>query len=364
MTRTQRRLGLIGLALVLGLGGTVLAVALRGSGEASSAPAPLSAATDPVPVRIQKVLRTAGDGSREKAVSATGTLEPNARVALAFPVEGVIASFGADEGEAVRAGQVLARLDAVPYQAALDQAQARVSYLSSRWERTVGLHERELVADDKLDADRAELEAAEAEAKLAAWRVERTELRAPFAGKVLRRGVEPGQVVSTDTEAFVLLSVDTLELEVGIPARDLSRLAAGSEVSVRVEDLGRSFRGYVDHFPVSGDPRAGSVAVTVKVPNPEGDLLPGLVALCTFASPVRADSGDPEIRIPVSAVRATPEGPVVFVVRDGLAVEAPLRTGEIRGDQVVVRHGLSEGDLLIHEAPDRLRAGDRVVEAG
>jgi membrane fusion protein (multidrug efflux system) len=239
-----------------------------------------------------------------------------------------------------------------------------VRYLASRYERTVGLHERDLVADEKLDADRAELESARAEATLAAWRVERTELRAPFAAKVLRRSVEPGEVVSTDTEAFVLLAVDTLEVEVGIPARDAVHLVPGSEVAVRIDDLGRTVPGFVDHLPVSGDPRAGSVAVTVKVPNPGHRLLPGLLGVCTFEAPGDAPAGGREIRIPVSAVRATPTGPVALVVRNGIAVEAPLETGEIRGDRVVVRSGLAEGDVLIHEAPDRLRAGDRVVEVG
>jgi len=361
MTRTVRFV-LLALALIAA-GGTVWAASFRGSEEAVPDVILPVVTPDAVPVRTLSVW---GAEVRTSAplVSATGTLEPNARVSLAFPVEGVVAGYRVREGDAVEPGQVLARLDAVPYRAALEEAEARVRYLTSRYERTVGLHERELVADETLDADRAELESARAEATLAAWRVERTELHAPFAGKVLRRAIEPGQVVSTDTEAFVLLAVDTLEVEVGVPAKDIVGLRAGSPVTVRVEDLGGEYSGFVDHAPVSGDPRAGSVAVTVKVPNRKHVLLPGLVAVCTFSPFDSAPAGGTEIRIPVSAVRATPSGPVALVVKDGVAIEAPLVTGEIRGDQVVVTRGLVEGDVLIHEAPDRLRPGDRVVEAG
>jgi membrane fusion protein (multidrug efflux system) len=319
--------------------------------------------TSAAPVAVRTVQARLAEGTSDtRGITATGTLRADREADLAFAVDGVVARIPVEQGDAVTRGQVMARLDPVPIEAARDQAEARVRFLRLRLDRTENLYVNEAVSKEQVDADRAELQAAEAQLEMASWRVEQSVLRAPFSGKVLSSRIEPGEVVGSGMVVFTLLAVDTLEVEVGIPAKDLGAARARAAVQVRVPDLnGLTVPGVVDHVPVSSDPRAGSVAVLVRVPNPDGSLLPGLLVECTFGE-APASPAEPEVRVPVTALRITPGGPAVLRVEGGRAIEVSVEIGAVRGDEVVVLSGLRAGDVLVAEAPDRLRPGDPVQD--
>lgn len=331
------------------------------------------ARTEPLPPRPEKPalrVRTVtprvvpgGPGLDAREVRATGTLLANQRVSLAFPVPGVVDRIHADEGDRVLKGQAIARLDVVPYEAELQRAQARLRYLTDQLERVRLLHEQDLASEEELDAAQAEMSAAEAQRRLAGWRAERTVLHAPFTGRIAARDIEIGEVVDTDVTAFTLLAVDTLKAKVGIPAKDSRLLTEGGPVVVRSVDRPEILaQGWIDHLPVSGDPRSGTLPVLVKLVNREGVLLPGLLVECEFPSPKEtAPTSRPELRIPVSAIRLTQDGPVVIRLDGDRAEVVAVQTGTVRGEEVVVLSGVKPRDVLVNDAPDRLRPGDRVV---
>jgi RND family efflux transporter MFP subunit len=316
-------------------------------------------------VRVQVVRVRAHDGPvPTHALRASGTLEARRHVPLAFAVAGVVEELRHDEGDAVERGDALARLDPVPFESAVERAESRVAYLEKSLARSRMLREQRALSDEEYDAQDAELTAARAELRLARWNLERSVLRAPFDGHVLTRHVERGQVVANGTPAFELIELRTLELDAALPASDLALVDLDGAVTVVARDDPRvRATGRVEHAPLRSDARSGSVPLRVVVDNAERRLLPGMVVEATFGSRAADATGD-ELRIPLSALRVDDLGQAVWRVTDDRRVErVDVELGPVRGDTVVVTGGLRAGDLVVDEAPDRLRAGDEVVVA-
>lgn len=351
---TELIFGLTALAIVVAAATTTLVLADANAEQADVAAA--AGATIPVRVSIVAEHTAASAGP----VTATGTLRAARELPQAFAVGGVVDHLHAEEGAAVAAGEVLATLDPVPFAAEVDRVAARLAFLDARLARSEELLAAQAVSAEEVDADRAERAALAAQLRQARWQQERASLRAPFAARVLRRTVELGQVVSPGAPAFELLAVDTLEVTVAVSARRLRDLDLRAPIGLTVPDRpGRRYPATLDHEPVSGDVRSGSVPVTVRVANPAGELLPGLLASCEFAARDEAFA-DARLEVPVSAVRVGGAGPVVFALDGDRVREVPVAVARVRDDHIEVTRGLRAGMRVVTDAPDRLRDGDPV----
>jgi len=310
-----------------------------------------------IPVRSFAV--EGAESGREQSLRASGTLSPIRESTLAFAVSGVVHILATDQGDHVSAQSTLASLDPTPFRAALDQSEAQLVFLESRSSRSEQLAASGAIAKEEFDADVSERQGATARVTLSRWNLDRSVVRAPFAGSIKARFVEAGEVVTAGTPAFHLIATDSLKLEVSVPARDLARIGASAVVS-SPDFPGLEFPGRIDHRPVSADPRSSSVPVVLHLENPGRSLLPGTIAQVRFvlSSSNRKTSNAARVEVPLSAVRTTDEGPIVFRVINDRARAIPVQLGEVRGDQVSVQAGVSAGDKLVLEAPDRLRDGD------
>jgi RND family efflux transporter MFP subunit len=322
--------------------------------HAQSAPAARESA---IPVLVITVRPAAASTSELRAV---GTLRPRRHAPVAFAVAGVIGRLEVDEGVAVGEGTPLARLDTVPFTSAVQQAEARVRFLERSLERSENLHAQKALTDEELDAQRAELEATRAQLRLARWSLERAVLRAPFDGHVLVRHVELGQVVAAGTPAFEVAELTTLEFDAALAASDLGSLDVTGPVLVISRDDPRSHaRGRVDHAPLRSDQRSGSIPVRIVVENAERTLLPGMVVEARFTSRDTGENGH-RVVVPLSALRVDDRGASVWRIEADRVHKIRVELGPVRGEQVLVT-GLRPGDLVVDEAPDRLREGDAVV---
>lgn len=313
---------------------------------------------DAVSVHIVEV--ESSRGARPDVLRASGTLQPARHAPIAFPVAGVVLEVAHDEGDAVAAGDVLARLDPVPFESAVARARASVDYLEKSTERSRLLKDQRALSEEEFDAQTAELDGARAQLRLARWNLERSALRAPFAGFVLARHVELGQVVGGGTPSYEIIELATLEVEAALAASDLTRIDLDGIVTLTVRDDPRLHAtGRIEHAPVRSDARSGSVPLRVKVDNGAGHLLPGMVVEASFT--VRAAASGEELLVPLTAVRLDDLGAAVWRVDGAGRVErVEVELGPVRNDRVVVE-GLRVGDRIVDEAPDRLRDGDSVI---
>lgn len=353
--------------LVLLLGLLVpAAAACGGEGEGPGAESPPP--STPVETAV------AATDTLSATVRAVGTLEAGARVELKPELDGHVTSIGFEEGQEVRRGQVLARLDqdelearARAARAAASRARTRAAHLERRLERNDSLLAAGAISEQTHDdveteyeSARAALEEAEANRALAEQRLEDATIRAPFDGRVGAREFDLGDYVQMGETLFTVVDDDPMEIEFSVPERHLGRLETGRPVRLSVRSRpGRPVTGRVTFVSPYVDPQNRSVQLKARVPNPGSELRAGQFANVTLELGRRA-----AVVVPEAAVVPGRDENVVFVVRGGTARRQRVELGQRERGVVEVLSGVGAGDTVVVAGHQRLSAGAPVSASG
>ena len=341
-------------------------------------PARQQAAAPPAAVFVSRVERQA----ISRGADFIGRVEAIDRVDVVARVTGFLQTRHFNEGDAVKAGQLLFTLEQPPFAAevALRRAQvdsARADLANATTQVTRG---RELVKtnaipqatlDDRITAEaeaKAKVAAAEAQLQQAQINYDYTEIRAPFDGRAGRSPLSPGNVVSPSTGTLVtIVRDDPIRISFPVTQRQLLQFrregGAGAsdriKVSVRLPDgTMLDSTGRFDFIDVTTNRATDSVLVQAMIPNPQKYLVDGQ------AVTVVVETGDPEqaIVIPQSALQIDQAGSFVLVVGAENKVEVKrVKTTRGLGGQLVVTEGLEIGQLVITEGAQRARPGAAVT---
>ena len=364
-------------ALSLVLGAVFLAGCGQGNGGAAAAAgAPQAPAVSVITVQPESV---------PMVVELPGRTTPSLIAELRPQVTGILTQRAFNEGSEVKAGQVLYRIDAAPYQAAYDSARASLARAEAnadaarlRAERHAGLVAIEAVSKQANDDAQAALKQARAEVAAAKAAVDKakidldyTQLKAPIAGRIGRSAVTPGALV-TANQAQALATVQRLDpiyVDLTQSSADMLRLrrevesgrvqrGAGGAVEVRLllEDGSEyAAAGRLALSEVTVDEGTGSVTLRAEFPNPTGDLLPGMYVRARLPQGVRAEA----VLVPHAAVVRDARGSaLVMVVDEQNVVQArPVEVVQAFGDKWVLGGGLQAGERVITEGLQRVRPG-------
>lgn len=204
----------------------------------------------------------------------------------------------------------------------------------------------------------AEAELKEAEALHAQQRtlLDYSTIRAPFAGHITRRLVDPGATVGPNTPVATLISLSTVKVVLAVPERDTPLLAPHSPAQIRVDAFpGRTFPGRVARINSALDPLSRTLAAEIHADNPEGLLLPGMFARAEVT--LLARDG---ILIPSEAMLEEAGAAAVFVVEGGTARRRPVESGYLQGTLIEIRQGLAPGERVVVAGQQGLRDGAAV----
>lgn len=345
-------------AVALLLASTLLLAACKGGNGDAEAKGPDGADKGPeaVPVEVEAASR------RAIAASYTGTapLEPRAESQVVAKTSGVALQVLVEEGDVVRAGQVLARLD--PDRAALQAAQsaAQMRKLEANFRRSQQLAEQQLVSAADFDQLRYDLENARAANRLANLELSYASVKAPISGVIAQRSIKPGNFVQINTPIFRIVDNSRLEATLNVPERELATLEAGQPVKLQVDALpGRTFDGTVDRVAPVVDAGSGTFRVIAAFDGV--DLLqPGMFGRIRIDYDQRADA----LVIPRAALLEGETDSAVYVVRDGKAVRVPVKLGYIDGAYAEVADGLEAGERVVTAGKVALRDGSAVQVIG
>lgn len=333
-------------------------------------------------------------------LTANGYVEARHQTSVAARTTGRLAEVLVEEGDAVVKDQVVGRLIGDDQRAALAQTEANLALARARLEqarvseadmrrradRRAELKRQAVASDEEAEeaetaaaAARAERMAAEAsvqaaQAQVLAARLEldKTEIRSPFDGVVLRKDAEVGEIVgpimtsSTARAGAVVTIADLTTLEVGIDVNEIyiARLAAGTPADIVLDAHPEvHFPGEIRAIFPSADRDKATIPVRVRFLVDDERIRPDLGAKVTFmerASFTRVQVVKKSLQVPAAAVRAQNGKSQVWVVREGKAEAAVVETGETAGDQVEIRSGLNEGDQVVIEGANGLRRGAKV----
>lgn len=332
------------------------------------APPAADAPTEPTPEPTLPVaVATVVAGTVHDPVSVTGTLRPHRSVVVAAEGAGRVSSVQVALGDLVRRGDTLARLDstaaraqAAQARAAARSAEAVLAIAQSSFDQLDALlgegastETEHLQARLNLEAQAAQLEAANASVQLAEKALADTTLRAPFDGAVASVQLEVGGLIAPGTPAFSIVDLSVIEVVAGLPARQVERVELGQVARVELPNRGGMVvEGTVGHLGPDVDPRTRTWPVEIRLDNADGALRAGTVARVEIL--VAQRDGVP--LVPESAL-VNGDPLQVFVVADGVAHARTVQRGQVSGDLVEVvgdvpigadvatfgRQGLSDG---------------------
>jgi membrane fusion protein, multidrug efflux system len=301
-------------------------------------------------------------GRRPIAASYSGTapLEPRAEAMVVAKTSGVALRVETEVGDAVRAGQTLARLDGAHASLRAAQTAAQMRKLESNYARSRQLAAQQLISANDNEQLRYDLENARAANRLANLELSWTTVSAPIAGVVAERMIKPGNFVQANTPIFRIVDDSRLEATLNVPERELATLEAGLPVRLQVDALpGRDFQGRIDRISPVVDSGSGTFRVVAAFEG-GGTLKPGMFGRVVIDYDQRTDA----LTVPRNALLEDEGEPAVFVVRDKTAHRVPIQLGYQDGQWAEVRDGLAEGDLVVTAGKVTLREGSVVQVIG
>jgi membrane fusion protein (multidrug efflux system) len=345
------------------------------SGNAGEPPQPLAPADPIIEVTTARIWR----GQIVQRISAPGSLVAKRESLIGPEVQGRIQAVHVSEGDRVEAGAPLFEIDPEPYEFALsraravqDRVRAERRQIEADLKRGQQLRSKNVLAEQESErlvnalevARAAEREAAQA-VSIAELNLEKTVVRAPYAGSVAKRLADEGTTALVQPQTVVVVFQETSELEAQatIPEVYFAAIRIGDAALLYVEGLPLPIQ--VDVTAVSDmiDMATRTFLVVMKVPNPDFRLKAGVFARVEILPKAKSHV----ILVPREALRTEDGQTHVLAVRDGHAVATPIKVGIVSEDVVEVIRGLREGDeVIIGEAARSLGPGMRVraVEGG
>jgi membrane fusion protein (multidrug efflux system) len=369
MKRKRIAIAVIGLLVVIGAAAGVRKANQPAAGTNANAAA--AAAKQDVIELLQTDVVAAGRHVLRVTLPLSGSLRAFNQAAVKAKVSGEVQQVLVREGETVRAGQVIARIDQTEYQAKVTQARGQMLAARGQYENSRQTFERNrtLVAkgfisqtafdnyQSNVDVAKANLDAAEGGLAVAQKALNDTVVKSPLDGTVSMRSVQPGEKVSPDTRLIDVVDLRMLELEAPVPMTDVSRASIGQSAVLDVEGTGR-FEGKLVRINPAVSQGTRSIMVYVSIANPDGRLRAGMFAQGGLVLGTTAGV----VAVPATAVRSEGERAFVYVIENGLLAERPVKPGLVDADTglVEIATGLNEGDRVVRSNLGAMRAGSRV----
>jgi HlyD family secretion protein len=326
-------------------------------------------------------------------LTASGYVVARRKAVVSAKIQGRLAELRVEEGSQVREGEILARLESIDYEAAVQRARAAVQRAEAdlaEYRRQLRVAEdlarQNILAEDQRDAAASRVKIAEAmlaqagaDLAYAEAQLQNTVIRAPFGGVVVKKMAEvgesvapipPGVNISTSSGAIVALAdLATLEVEADVAEANVAKIGGGQPAEVTVEAIpDKRYKAVLRQVIPTADRTKATVQVKVTILDKDKDMKPEMSAKVTFLEPERTKAptaaATPVVLVPRESVVSRGGKPTVFLVREGKAQARTVLLGTERKSQVIVKEGLAGGETLVARPTDDLRDGALVKVKG
>jgi len=295
----------------------------------------------PIPVEAAEIR----SGRISSYISATANLVPENEVRVLAESEGRVARLHVEEGDSVKRGDVLAELDRRDAEIAVEKAKIRARTDRLAFERAQKLRDQELLAPEEFDKVALGYEIAAQELAEAEWRLEKTYIRAPFAGHVTERMLQPGQHVRPGDQLFSIADFEPLVARIYLPERDVLALDPGRSVRIRLRaDDSIELGGRIRQISPVVDTATGTVKVTVEARSVPAAVRPGAFVRID----VVRDTVEAAVLVPREAVVRELQKAYVFVATDdGVAEKRAISLGLEEDGRIEAKSGVAAGERVI-----------------
>jgi membrane fusion protein (multidrug efflux system) len=286
--------------------------------------------------------------------TAVGSLRSNESVVLRPETAGRISVINFKDGVPVGKGSLLVALDAAMQSAEFDQAKANFGLAQSNQKRNQELFEKKFISQQLLENTGAALKVQEAAVALAQAKLDKTRIKAPFAGVVGIRNVSVGDYVKEGQELINLEDISTLKIDFRLPESYLGQLKPGQVIEVSSDALpGQRFEAVLDAINPLIDTNGRAISIRAHLSNADAKLRPGMFVRVRLILEQRSNV----LLIPEQALIPDAKAPYVYRVSEGKAMRVVVKPGLRRNAQVEIVEGLQAGDEIVTAGQMKLRDG-------
>lgn len=328
-------------------------------------------AVEPPPV-VKPVKTVQVEGFGEGEITFPATIEAGEKLLMSFRVSGRIVELPVREGQEIKKGELIARLDPKDFQIAVNEAQANFNKAVADLNRYQVLYEKDAVPLSDLDLRIAQRDVTKAKLEEAKNNLNYTYLRAPFKGRIGRRYVENYMDVVSNQEIVDLNDITSIEVKVDVPESIIS-ISRNLGDKIELKNFaefetapGKQYELQIKEVSNRADPLTQTFQVTFKMPQPDDiDLLPGMNALVKMQATIKTNVDiDVRIRIPAIAVMGSDDGSsYVWIVnqQDMTAYRRNVKIGQMSSeDKIFISSGLVGGEQLVVAGMKSLQEGMKV----
>ena len=318
--------------------------------------------TAPVAVKLVAVKR--GDATR--SITLPAEVRPLQQATLYAKVAGYVKTVAADKGDAVAAGALLADIEVPELVAdhARNKAEAEVAALEFKRVSEAQAKSPDLVVPQAVDNAKSRRDIAKANNERTETLLGFARITAPFAGVVTKRMVDPGAFIpaatggnSQSSALFTVMDFSKVRVQAAVPETEVAFIRNGLPVKISADGLpGKSFEGTVTRFAQALDDATKTMLAEVELPNPAGELRPGMYASARITVERKPDS----LVLPAEALYVEKTRTSVFTVADGKAKRVTVKTGFNDGGVVELLDGVKDGDKVILVGKQTLADGQAV----
>ncbi|MBU0769052.1 MAG: efflux RND transporter periplasmic adaptor subunit [Proteobacteria bacterium] len=290
-------------------------------------------------------------------INLPGAIEPWTDLELLAKINGEVIEVPVIEGDKVTKGQVIARIDPIDYQIALDAAKASYRLAHANLKRFEKLFEKRLIPKSEFEKNETQVQTTKAEMEKAELNLSRSTITAPMSGVIRRLDAKKGLLLSVADPIARILEIDRVKAVIGIPESDVPTVRNIDTVQLTVQALNNlRIEGRKHVLAASPENIARLYKLELAIANPDGMLLPGMFVRAEIVKKVAKDS----LSVPLYTVITRNQEQFVYVEKDGLAERRPVELGILEDWKVQIKKGLTPGDRVIVEGHRNVEQGQRV----
>jgi len=369
----RRRIILIVILLIIIAGGVTWTLKQKPAVKPTPVTAPIAAAA-PTLEFLPSEIFTAKPLELQQTLSLTGALRAVDISSVKARVAAEVREISVREGDTVRAGQIVARMDATEFQARVDQARgtlnaarAQLDIATKNRDNNRTLVEKGFISKNAFDNSASQYATAEANVEAAKGAldvvqklVNDTVIRSPISGVVAMRYVQAGEKVSADNKLLDIVNLQKMELEAAVPTNDITNVAIGQRVTLRTEGLPQTIEGKVARINPATQSGSRSVLVYVQIANPQNQLRSGMFAEAQLILKTKASV----LALPQNAIRKEGNRAYVYVIEADVLARKAITVGMSgrSGDDYMteVLSGIDFGTQIVRTDMGSLQPGTHV----
>lgn len=307
---------------------------------------------------------TVGETTTNINKNYVGEVEAESATIASFTGMGTVVRMNVSEGQAVRAGQVIAQMDDTQNRNALAAAQSMLNQAQDAYDRMKKLHDNQSLSDIDWVNVQSKLQQAQSGLDMAKKSLEDCTLKAPCSGIVGKKLMEVGQTALPAQPICEILNINRVKVKVSIPEQEISKVTPactqGEGVKISVAALGgETFYSHSFTKGVQGDALTHTYDVLFNLDNPGNALLPGMVAQVEL--PAMNEMNESSITLPIRSIQQSADGKhFVWLNQDGKAHRVNVTLGSTVGNRIEVINGIQQGDKVIVAGYQKVSEGSLV----